>query len=103
MDRDRKSSTQAFALLRAMSEKPRTWRHGYDLSRETRLRSGTLYPILMRLTDRGLLDSKWQPSDETGRPPRHLYRLTTQGIAYAQHQLDAASAAQFKAPQISRA
>ena len=104
MERNRKSSPQALSLLRALSDKPRTWRHGYDLSRETQLSSGTLYPLLMRLTDRGLLDSKWRPSEETGRPPRHLYRLTAQGIAYAQHQLTGcASAAQLATPQRSRA
>ena len=103
MHHDRKASAQALTLLRALSEQPRTWRHGYDLSRDTRLRSGTLYPILMRFTDRRLLDSKWQPAEAAGRPPRHLYRLTAQGIAYAQQQLDAASAVRFAAPLRGRA
>lgn len=89
MTRDRKCSNQTLALLAALTEQPRNWRHGYDLSGETGLKSGTLYPILMRLCDRGLLDSKWTPHEHTGRPPRHMYRLTPQGIAFAREQLAA--------------
>lgn len=59
------------------------WRHGYDLSRETGLKSGTLYPLLIRLTDRGWLETRWEDSPEPGRPPRHLYRLTAEGRAQA--------------------
>lgn len=59
------------------------WRHGYDLSRETGLKSGTLYPLLMRLTERGWLETRWEDSPEPGRPPRHLYRLTAEGKAQA--------------------
>jgi DNA-binding PadR family transcriptional regulator len=87
MTRDRKCSDQTLALLAALLDQPRAWRHGYDLSTATRLKSGTLYPILMRFSDRRLLDSKWQPAEQSGRPPRHLYRLTAQGVAYAREQL----------------
>jgi PadR family transcriptional regulator, regulatory protein PadR len=91
MTRNRKCSYQTLELLAALMEQPRTWRHGYELSSVTELKSGTLYPILMRLTDRGLLDSKWQPPEHPGRPPRHLYRLAAHGVAYAREQLDAAA------------
>lgn|SRR5689334_14541184 len=93
MTRDRKCSSQTLALLAALIEQPRTWRHGYDLSSKTGLKSGTLYPLLMRLSDRSLLDSKWQPAEHTGRPPRHLYRLNAHGIAYAREQLAASAPA----------
>jgi DNA-binding PadR family transcriptional regulator len=93
MTRDRRCSHQTLALLAALMEQPRAWRHGYDLSSTTQLKSGTLYPIMMRFTDRRLLDSKWQPSEHPGRPPRHLYRLTAQGVAYAREQLAAADPA----------
>jgi DNA-binding PadR family transcriptional regulator len=42
--------------------------------------------MLMRLSDQGLLDHKWQPSPEAGKPPRHVYRLTTRGLAHARDQ-----------------
>ena len=87
MTRDRKCSAQTVDLLAALTTEPRTWRHGYDLSALTGLKSGTLYPILMRLSDRGLLDSKWQAPEQPGRPARHLYRLTARGIAFAREQM----------------
>ena len=34
--------------------RPQHLRHDYDLMKQTRLLSGTLYPLLMRMTDRGL-------------------------------------------------
>jgi PadR family transcriptional regulator PadR len=43
--------------------------------------SGSLYPILVRLADRGLLETSWEPGP-AGRPPRHLYRLTLAGREY---------------------
>ena len=79
MVRRRRCSPQTLTVLNVMLERPRTWRHGYDLSIETGLQSGTLYPILMRLCDRELLESKWGPAEQAGRPPRHIYRLTADG------------------------
>jgi DNA-binding PadR family transcriptional regulator len=69
--------------LRAFAARPEDWRYGYDLSRETALRSGTLYPLLMRLADQGLLEAEWRPAAEPGRPPRHAYRLTGLGVRAA--------------------
>jgi DNA-binding PadR family transcriptional regulator len=69
-------------------DEPRKWHHGYELSKATELLSGTLYPILMRLSDRGFLEHKWLPSEEAGRPPRHVYRLTAKGVAYAKQQFE---------------
>ncbi len=102
MKRDRKPSTQTLLLLRALLGQPRAWCHGYDLSIATGLKSGTLYPILMRLGDRGRLEHKWQESPDPGRPPRHMYRLTADGIAFCREQL-ADRAAAGLAPQGSRA
>jgi DNA-binding PadR family transcriptional regulator len=87
MTRERRSSPQTLALLAAFVERPRAWRHGYELSQETGLQSGTLYPVLMRLGDRGFLESKWQPSETPGRPPRRLYKLTAAGAAFARQEL----------------
>jgi DNA-binding PadR family transcriptional regulator len=79
----RAPSMQTRMLLAALLSQRAQWRHGYDLSELTGLPSGTLYPILMRLSDRDMLESKWEPSPHQGRPPRKLYRLTAQGAAYA--------------------
>jgi DNA-binding PadR family transcriptional regulator len=77
------SSPQTRAVLAALHRDSSTWRHGYDIAKETDLASGTLYPILGRLADRGLLETKWEPDPPEGRPRRHLYRLTSAGAARA--------------------
>jgi PadR family transcriptional regulator, regulatory protein PadR len=83
MPRKPNSSRQTRALLAALVDRSQLWRHGYDLSRETGLRSGTLYPLLMRLSEQGFLESRWQEAARPGLPPRHVYRLTARGIALA--------------------
>ena len=81
--RKRRPSPQAAAVFAALVAQPSTWRHGYDLSRETGLSSGTLYPLLVRLHDAGLLEAEWRPPQEPGRPARHVYRLTKAGAVTA--------------------
>lgn len=71
-------SPQVLAVLNALLSTPAEWRYGYDLSRETELKSGTLYPILIRLAERQWVESRWHQADENGKP-RHMYRLTTDG------------------------
>ncbi len=83
MERNRRPSAHTLSLLEALSKRSRAWQYGYELSQVTGLKSGTLYPILMRLCDRGLLESRWQPPTRAGRPPRHMYRLTVPGAAFA--------------------
>jgi DNA-binding PadR family transcriptional regulator len=92
MTRERKPSSQTLLLIGALSARAKQWLHGYDLSLATGLKSGTLYPILMRLSDRGLLEHKWHESPDPGRPPRHLYRLTAAGVTFARQQLAEESA-----------
>src|SRR5271169_7056293 len=78
MQRNRPLSTQAISVLRALAADPARWRYGYDLVTEVHLKSGSLYPILVRLADRGLLETSWEPGVGS-RPPRHLYCLTGAG------------------------
>src|SRR5436305_15317031 len=78
MQRNRPPSPQTINVLRALAADPSQWRYGYDLGTEVRLKSGSLYPILVRLADRGLLEATWEHGPE-GRPPRHLYRLSAAG------------------------
>lgn len=78
------SSRQALSVFEALISRPEMWRHGYDLLQETRLKSGTLYPLLMRLADDGLLESEWLAPVPPARAPRHAYRLTPSGRAFAQ-------------------
>jgi PadR family transcriptional regulator PadR len=86
MSRPANASRQTRRMLAALLAQPRTWRHGYELAKETGLLSGTLYPLLMRLSDQGFLDARWQESEQPGKPPRHMYRLTAAGLALAREQ-----------------
>ena len=83
MSRVRKPSAQMIQLLRALAESAPRWRHGYDLMTETGLLSGTLYPLLMRMADQGLVESEWQKPERPGRPARHGYRLSVRGLSLA--------------------
>lgn len=83
MARPLNSSSQTRDLVAALLLRPEEWRHGYDLSKETGLKSGTLYPILMRLEKQGWLETRWEEPAATGRPSRHLYRLQQERIGTA--------------------
>ena len=87
--RNTRQTTMVLAeFLRSETE----WRYGYDISRNTDLKSGTLYPILMRLAEHRMLKTSWETAEE-GKPPRHMYKLTTEGLGYAREQVTAAKRA----------
>jgi DNA-binding PadR family transcriptional regulator len=77
-------------VLAALAADPSAWRYGYELGQEVGLKAGSLYPILMRLSDRGLLEATWETTPPQGRPPRHLYRLTGAGARVAKELTPAA-------------
>jgi len=76
-------SAQTLSVLAALCSELSRRRHGYALARQTGLKSGTLYPVLIRLAGRGLVEACWQEKPQPGRPRRHLYRLTAAGLACA--------------------
>jgi len=82
-------SPETRLVLEKFVERPTDWRYGYELSRVTGLKSGTLYPILMRLENYTLLEARWVATED-GVPPRHTYRLTPNGLELARTQLTAA-------------
>ena len=79
-------SRETLLLLENLLTRPSDWRYGYELSRETGLKSGTLYPLLMRLEKHKLLEARWLVT-ENGPPPRHTYRLTADGLELARAKL----------------
>jgi PadR family transcriptional regulator, regulatory protein PadR len=83
-------SPQTLLVLDAFLQRADDWKYGYDLGRITGLKSGTLYPILMRLAERQLLETQWETT-EPGKPPRHMYRFTPEGLRYARANAPAAS------------
>lgn len=69
--------------------------YGYDLMKAAKLPSGTLYPMLARLQEQGLVTSEWepQPAGGSGRPPRKYYQLTGDGARVARLELAQAAKA----------
>jgi PadR family transcriptional regulator, regulatory protein PadR len=83
-------------VLRAFLADASAPRYGYDLMKAAKLPSGTLYPMLARLQDQGLVASEWEsrPGDDAGgRPPRKYYRLTAEGVRVARLEIAQAAAA----------
>lgn len=78
---NRRLSPQTTEVLTALALNPQSWLYGLEIAAATGLKSGSLYPILIRLAERGLLESQWLEPDRPGRPPRHAYRITGAGKA----------------------
>lgn len=94
MKRSRRPSPQMVAVLFALAGRGSGQSHGYDLCQALDLRAGTVYPILRRLDERGLVETRWEQDPPQGRPARHLYRLSVAGTELvAQLRREAASAA----------
>ena len=67
--------SQCYRQLR-LSEREAVFR-----MKAAKLPSGTLYPMLARLQEQGLVESEWEEPrvDANGRPPRKYYRLSVDG------------------------
>lgn len=79
MPRTRKLSGQTLVVLAALAERSPAWLYGLELAERTGLKSGSLYPILIRLADRALVESRWIEPSAPGRPARHAYRILPAG------------------------
>src|SRR6266550_5280594 len=58
---------------------------GSEIGPATKLLSGTLYPILLRLEEAGWAESRWEVENphELGRPRRRFYHITGVGMRKA--------------------
>ena len=89
MTRKRALSQHARSLLTALLDARDRWSYGYELASLTGIKSGTLYPLLIRLEGQGYLEAEWQQPVASGRPARHAYRLTAAGQRLARAELAA--------------
>ncbi|MDP1028669.1 helix-turn-helix transcriptional regulator [Sphingomonas sp. KR1UV-12] len=96
MQRVRPPSKQTLAVLDALARRPGEWRYGLELARLTGLKSGSLYPILIRCAERGLVEAEWLAPTEVGRPPRHAYRILAAGLAALRSSATTGGASSFK-------
>ncbi|HEY4305065.1 MAG TPA: PadR family transcriptional regulator [Gemmatimonadaceae bacterium] len=57
-------------------------RYGFEIMDASGLPSGTIYPILRRLEEAGMLNAKWESTSDAHdeqRPPRRYYQITGAG------------------------
>jgi len=81
-DREWKKGSAELLILSLLEQQPR---HGYDIGKLIEARSGgslrfhvtTLYPLLSRLEERGLVQGKWVEKADQRR--RRYYSLTALG------------------------
>ena len=77
---DRNSiSYNATLVLQALAQ---GFGYGFDVMKVTQLPSGTVYPLLRRLEDGGLVSSRWEDESRAhgeGRPARRYYEITGSG------------------------
>jgi PadR family transcriptional regulator, regulatory protein PadR len=91
-NRDLRKGSAEFLVLTLLEARPR---HGYDLGKlieqrsngQIRFRIGSLYPILFRLEDRGLVAGRWL--EKSGERRRRCYRLTPTGRKFLKAQRSA--------------
>jgi PadR family transcriptional regulator PadR len=82
LDRELKRGSAELLILALVERRPR---HGYQISQLIEQRSdgaisfhvASLYPMLYRLEERGLLEGRWV--EKAGQRRRRYYRLTTAG------------------------
>jgi PadR family transcriptional regulator PadR len=76
-------------LLKLLLDDPKQARSGAEISKATKLGSGTMYPLLQRLEIAKWIEGDWERVDpsEVGRPKRRLYKLTRSGQAAASKEL----------------
>jgi DNA-binding MarR family transcriptional regulator len=96
-------SLHTLKVLRAMLENPNSDFYGLELVEQTRIKSGTLYPILMRLEGTGWLESDLENINPkiAGRRARRYYRLTRVGLERAKEELQGAQEALSFQPRLA--
>ena len=84
----RKRSHETKLVLQMLLDAPTDEVYGLQVVRATGLGAGTVYGILRRLENEGLLDTHWEQVDpaDAGRPPRYYYRLNGEGARVARRE-----------------
>jgi transcriptional regulator len=80
--RELKKGSTELLVLALIEDRPR---HGYDIGKRIEsgsngrltFRIGSLYPILVRLEDKGLITGRWV--EKAGDRRRRYYKLTAEG------------------------
>jgi len=76
----RKRSIATQLVFQALLDAPSHETYGFELAELTGLASGTIYPILRRLEEEGLLTTRWDTvQTDAQRRRRRYYELTGEG------------------------
>ncbi len=84
-EREPQLTTQTLKVLGVLMSRGKSEFSGAEIAQSTKLASGTLYPILLRLEEAGWAESQWEPGDprDLGRPRRRFYKVTGIGASRA--------------------
>jgi PadR family transcriptional regulator PadR len=87
---DIRFTIKSLKLLQTFASNPTKEYSGAEVMRATSMASGTIYPILIRFEQEGLLESYWEEVDpkQAGRPRRRLYRVTSRGAQTAREEFN---------------
>lgn len=82
-------SLSTIKILLVMLKDPESTFYGLELSKQSGVSIGSMYPILVRLEKAGWLSSKDEEPEEfnEGRPPRRYYQLTPDGTVEARSEI----------------
>jgi DNA-binding PadR family transcriptional regulator len=82
VNEDLKLSPAGLRLVRIFADDPLKRWSGTELTKLTKIGSGTLYPLLAKLEKAKWLSAEWEEIDESEekRPRRRYYRLTAFGV-----------------------
>jgi DNA-binding PadR family transcriptional regulator len=82
-------TAQTLKVLAVLMSRRQDEISGAEIARSTKLASGTLYPILLRLEEAGWVESCWETEDphDLGRPRRRFYHVTGVGAQKAKSAL----------------
>ena len=89
MGKEIQFTTHVLKVLSTFLSDPKAGLSGAEISKRTGLKSGTLYPILIRLETAKWLKSEWEAGDPKilGRPRRRFYSITAVGARSAKAEL----------------
>jgi len=89
------------AFLDAFEKNVRNRIAGADIMRAAKISSGTMYPLLVRFEEAGLIEGKWEAEapEVLGRPRRRLYRLTSPGVTFVRSRLESVIPTSLLRPQ----
>jgi PadR family transcriptional regulator len=98
-------TSQSLRVLKLFVDAPSRTCSGAEMMKATGLSSGTLYPILLRFEEYGLLESSWEKEkpQSLGRPRRRLYSVTGLGLKVGREALSELGVPGLLRPAVARA